>query len=379
MLKTLVGLVLFVVIGVLRALYSRWVLSPRAENFRYPLVLAFCTKIGLTLGYALTILVARFSPRLKRVLYGSEKYSLKTHWRRWTTYIVPLIVLSVLALSLDTLAYTLVDLSTKNVIDASLPLPIMLFKPCAGFLFIAQNFQIVEELIQTVPATVKMTYRRETGILFQMFQKGSVLVIVVGTAMAIWHVKTVSWLGVVIDASTLFPVAWSTFIIKALLGQDGWTYFMLLAVTALPETFLMAGVVYAVHGKEAFALEVFRQGFVFAGPVLAMAILLSLLGFLILQNTSELSYTIAGNVITGSVILIDLFYIKDRDEPSLINWIGFAIFVCSLTAYAFSLWWTRSREMSFVQTKAALGIRIKEFKIDSYYSSSDSEDIFLNT
>jgi hypothetical protein len=346
--KTLVGLFFYVLIGAARAIYSRWVLSPKAQGFEYPLVLAFCTKICLTIGYVSVWLVGRAVPRLQPTLYGPPHHNVLTHWKRWTKFIVPLILTSVAALSLDTIAYTLVDLTTKQVIDACMPLVQMLSEPCAGCIRKAKpSDETLQELYpERDEAFVPLTERRKTGWLFWMSQKTSVLAVVAGTVLTVFDTRSVSTLGIAIDASTLFPVAWGTFIQKFLLHQPGWTYFVLLAVTALPETFLMAAVVYAVHGQDAFTAEVFRQGFVYAGPLLAISIVVPLLGFTILKETSEVSYTIAVNAVMATVIFIDLFYLKDRDEPSQLNWIGFGVFATASALYASTLWWTRLRPVA---------------------------------
>jgi len=347
--KTLVGLFFYVLIGAARAVYSRWVLSPKAEAFEYPLVLAFCTKICLTVGYVAVWMLGRAVPRLQTTLYGPPQHSVLTHWKRWTKFIIPLILMSVAALSLDTIAYTLVDLTTKQVIDACMPLVQMLSEPCAGCIRNAKrnDDQTLQELCPEDDEPFRpLMQRRKTGTLYWLSQKTSVLAVVAGTVLTVFDVHSVSMLGIIVDASTLFPVAWSTFIQKFLLHQPGWTYFVLLAVTALPETFLMAGVVYAIHGSEAFTAEVFRQGFIYAGPLLAISIVVPLLGFTILKETSEVSYTIAVNTVMATVIFIDLFYLKDRDEPSQLNWIGFGVFAVASIWYASTLWWTRQRPVA---------------------------------
>ena len=377
--KTWAGLVVYVIVGTALIVYHRWVLSPKEEDFEFPLVLAFCSKIGMTAGYGVAIAIAYAFPSLQLKLFGPPEHSVLTHWKRWTGYIVPLIFLSVLGLSLDTIAYTLVDLVTKQVIDAGMPLAILVFGVCAGCLAPPRDHGD-DGLIGEEPAgLVPMVYRRSTGVVFWLLQKSTVIAIVVGTAMSIWRVSSVSWFGVAIDASTLIPAAWITFILKALMHQKGWTYFLLLAVTAIPETFLMGGVVYAIHGKEAFTAQVFHDGFKYACPILIMATMRTLLGFLILQNTSELSFTIAGNMVMGSVILLDLFYIKDREEPNLVNWIGFGVFVASLVAYTSTLWWTRPLKKMPNDLAELLGVPCEpeeRLQLASYESDSSDENRF---
>ena len=133
MLSSVLGLVSYVLIGCTSIVYHRWVLSPKAQGFKYPLLLAFCVKVYMALMYFGIAFGSRMQ-RCKDVLYGPPELSVWTHWRRWTWYVVPIILLSAASLSLDTLAYTFIDLTTKQVIDACLPLVLMILERPARFL-----------------------------------------------------------------------------------------------------------------------------------------------------------------------------------------------------------------------------------------------------
>jgi hypothetical protein len=375
MLTSIVGLVAYVLIGCVSIIYHRWVLSPKAQGFEYPLLLAFCVKVYLAILYFTIAFFARMQ-KCKDVLYGPPELSAKTHWRRWVKFIVAMVFMSVISLSFDTLAYVFIDLTTKQVIDACMPLMIMIFHRPAKFLRPRRQTLGTVSLVaeQVVGEQEFLLQHRPRGVKFWLVEKGSVVMTVLGTVLIIMHVQTVSVIGVVLDAFSLVSSTWSTYISKFLLHQHGWTFFVLLIVTIIPEAILMGWAAYFVHGADAFEGAVVRIAVGYAVPIVALSSTHALLGLSILKNASALSYTVAGNVVMATIILIDLFYIKDRDAPKLINWIGFGVFVVSMVVYTGTIWWKLPKKVKPADLSARLATIVSGRTGPVFLKATDSEE-----
>jgi hypothetical protein len=361
---------LYICASVATIAYKRWLFSPKRKNFRHPYLIAAAGKLGQTIVVPFVIIFAQTAAckaRLWNARGGGDSTAGHIRWCHWAPWIVTHVSLSAATLAADTLVYRYLDLTTKQIIDFTAPVAVLM----VGFFFyrifpssirtIAKKTRLLPALNEIAPSgfteesgggdslssdfdNKNATAARRCGL--EAGRVITLLGIVGGTGLTAWHVATepnaadrhgVSWLGLTLDGCTLLTSSVSVLIAEHMLSSGEWSPFRLIAVHSVPELILLLGAAFALDegGHHGWSAHILRETALYAAPIAAGAIPLALVSITVLMETSATSAMVLGNAVMGLVIVADFVYFEKHTRISWLGGTGLAVSVFSVICYTF--------------------------------------------
>ena len=362
--------VFFIAMGIVLQLYHRWVLSPKANDFGYPLSMAMCARLYLAMAYSVVALAARTTGCQAR-LYGNTHTYVNERWLVWVPLISFLVAIDAVGMALDTMVYKYLSLTLKQVIDSTVPLVMGVatfawaYCACRCWRKRETVWDNLNERLEAQDGAELDTQSTRSSESFELLaakkpaevdpdyyvrwlKRFSVLAVGVGTAMTVWSATADDGgnshlvLGIVLDFASVCVAVCSILITSYILAQPAWSRFRLLSTTAWPSAIMMVFAAYIGHGADGFAGPVMRTAAGYALFPACSSLVLAFVGLWLLQNTSPLTYSVLSNAVVVGVVLADVFLLGER--VNTVNGLGLG--VCGVALFLYG--WADSQKETIV-------------------------------
>lgn len=213
------------------------------------------------------------------------------------SFLAVLCLLGAATLALDMMAFVYLDLATKQVIDAAIPVAVLV----VGVVLYRALERCRPRTYVTGGATLTLTHRRIGRGLLRAVQVACVLGMVAGSVWVVWSTPDVSLFGVAVNGTTLFTSAVGLILTETLLKWQTYSAFGLMVVTVLPEIVVLGAISWALDEPRP-AQAVLPH----VGVVAATETLLKALSFYLLRETRSVDLSVAGVVVFALVVAGDM-------------------------------------------------------------------------
>jgi hypothetical protein len=378
--------VFFALLSVVIVGYKRHLFSPQRLNFHYPLLVASVGKLGEVLVYLFISVAVCCFKRCRRMLWSvhSERNSVPMWWVVVCLFIG--ICLSAASLAADTIVYRLLDLTTKQVIDATAPVASGILGVCCWWKYRErQSRRLDKEMLLPIDEERSATKPKRSLLCFDDGLRNDVRFgswfamagIVLGTVLtvryAVVDTETVRthhgtrWFGIILDSATVVTASLSTLLADYILNHVGWSPFHLELVNAPSELIVLVIVTFVVHSKIAATAEtppitfdIIHEAFWLSWPIMLASPVLGFTGTYILKRTSVVTSMILNNIVMGLVVVADFVYFSKHVRLSGGGWLGLVVSACSVAAYCM---------FCYIGQQTGAGV-------SDHFSTSDDSDLW---
>ena len=273
--------------------------------------------------------------------------------------------------AVDTIVYRLLDLTTKQMIDASSPIVALVLGTCccwkaskyAGLslknpVSLAVYAQLSDESdsscgdVWNEDDYIVANYKQKRSMSVRFGRWCSLLGIVTGLVLMVWgnadepeskEEQSAQWLGMGLNASTLVSASFSKLLADYILNCVGWPVFKLIAIHGPFEFSLLVAATATTayiggNPGEPWTREVLMQAATYASVIMAASVPLGFISVTILQRTSVVTSMILSSVVMGIVIVIDfigLDFVGSSKYDGLTMKVGsgITVFVVGMAGY----------------------------------------------
>ena len=289
-----VAVLLFVAVATALQFYKQRVLRDTS-----PIAFAAVVKVITGVGF-LGFIVARSCTR-------SGVAPLFEHERRVSLWVlVPILaglcVFGAATVALDTAAFTLLDLTTKQVIDACEPVAVLVIAfvlrralaPVAP-----KSYGVIES--DRPGDTISLSRRRGGWRAVRWVRAGLVVCMAGASVWVVWATPRASGAGVLVNGLSLVTAAVTVVLVETLLSWRAYPEFLLMIVTVLPDA-VMLGVLAWYLGE-----SMPRTFHMWSALIVASAeLLLKVLGFHLLRTVGAVNLSVVGVVVFALVVSLDV-------------------------------------------------------------------------
>lgn len=356
--------------------YLNWVLSPDFVGFGRPVLLAVASRLYTNAFFLAVSLVAMwragafsgkhwrrqqrapswlafmgldiYAPRELLAETGSYgiRHSLWDLTRRYGLLLGLMSAAGAVATGIDAMVYTMIPLPLKQVVEATAPVVGVLLR--GGWLAVAGLWAYARtawasdfEPLNGSPAA-PMRRRRCACCLGccrpswpGALRLASLVGIVVGTALTVWHASSGSVRGVLLDFATVVIVSGMMMITDWLLDGKGFTPLSLILLMAPGSALTMWGFAWRNSGWAARISDwpTFRTALWYGAPLGALLILTDLGNMWLVDRTSAITMLVSSNVVVVGMLFADAVVFGHHARIEVLNGAGIGLVVLSLVGY----------------------------------------------